>query len=174
MAYPRIEFTNVTSVRAEALGEPGQRTFRILVDDANGSALIWLEKEQLFQLAMAISQLQALLPSPGETGLGPIAAGVGGSEPYVEFKAGRLALGHEENSNRFVIEAHAVEGEDDEGASARIWIGWEQAKSFAEESIRVCAAGRPLCPLCMEPIDAAGHRCARTNGHDVHKLTSER
>ena len=170
MAYPRIEFTNVTSIRAEALGEPGQRTFRVVVEDASNSAVIWLEKEQLFQLAMAISQLQAVLPPSDDRGQAP--AGIydnGGTGAHVEFKVGKIALGHEGDSNRFVIDAHDVE--DDDGPTVRIWGGREQLRRFAAESLGVCAAGRPLCPLCAEPVDSSGHRCARTNGHDVHRLT---
>ena len=59
MAEPRNEFTNVASLRAEAIGEPGERTFRLLVDSESSSASVWLEKEQLFQLALGIQQLLA-------------------------------------------------------------------------------------------------------------------
>ena len=62
MDAAKSEFTNVTSLRAESLGEPGQRTFRILVDSGSSSAIIWLEKEQLFQLALSIHQILATAP----------------------------------------------------------------------------------------------------------------
>jgi uncharacterized repeat protein (TIGR03847 family) len=29
----------------------------------------------------------------------------------------------------------------------------------------VCMGGRPICPLCSQPIDPQGHICPRTNGH---------
>ena len=70
MAIPKAEFTKVTGLRAEALGEPGQRTFRILVDSDSSSATMWLEKEQLFQLALAIGHLQASLPEGSGSGGG--------------------------------------------------------------------------------------------------------
>ena len=42
--------------------------------------------------------------------------------------------------------------------------------AFAEEALRVCAAGRPLCPLCGGPMDPNGHPCPRTNGHAVEDI----
>ena len=62
MAQAKNEFTSVSGLRAESVGEPGKRTFRIVVDSASSSASIWLEKEQLFQLALAIQQMTAPLP----------------------------------------------------------------------------------------------------------------
>jgi hypothetical protein len=28
-------------------------------------------------------------------------------------------------------------------------------------------AGRPICPMCSQPKDPAGHVCPRSNGHVV-------
>ncbi|MHB8341348.1 MAG: DUF3090 family protein [Mycobacteriales bacterium] len=39
------------------------------------------------------------------------------------------------------------------------------ARAFVERAARVVAAGRPPCPLCGLPLDAAGHVCPRLNGH---------
>ena len=51
-----LEFSEITSIEAESFGEPGKRTFRIVVSASNGSAIMWLEKEQLLQLALAIQE----------------------------------------------------------------------------------------------------------------------
>ena len=171
MTTPNTEFTQVTSFRAEALGEPGQRTFRILVDTDSGSAMMWLEKEQLLQLALAIGQLQATLPEGGDSARrGPVE-----DEPqpslHLEFKVGKLVLGHEGHSDRFMIDAHDAESDDDEAPAVRVWGKRAMLAAFAKESLRICAAGRPLCPLCGGPIDAAGHICPRSNGHRLEGLT---
>ncbi len=198
MPPPNAEFTSITSIRPEALGEPGQRTFRLLVEDVAGSAMIWLEKEQLFQLAMAITRLQAILPSSGDapspsspspsTGEGwgegdtsspsPLTGegwGEGDGSPYLEFTVGKMVLGHEGNSDRFVIDAYdaGIEESDDVGPTVRLWGVRDQLSTFAAEALKVCAAGRPICPLCSEPMDATGHKCARVNGHDVQPLTQD-
>ena len=167
MTDASVEFTNVTSLRAEALGEPGQRTFRILVDSGSSSAVMWLEKGQLFQLALAITRLLASLPE----GQGTSGARLGGREApastRLEFSAGRLLLGHDGTGTRFVIDAHDPESGEDDAPTIRVWGDRSQVEAFADESLRVCAAGRPLCPLCGGPVDPTGHRCPRTNGHRV-------
>jgi hypothetical protein len=62
MADPKNEFTQVTKLLLEAIGNPGSRTFRILVDSGSSSATVWLEKEQLLQLAVAIQELISNVP----------------------------------------------------------------------------------------------------------------
>ena len=162
------EFKEVDTLRAEALGEPGERTFRMLVDGQSGTAVIWLEKEQLLQLGLAINQLLVSIPedsAPAEANQDVERAGA-----KVEFKVGKLVLGHDGSIGKFVIEAHDIESDEDSLPSARVWGDRSQVKAFADQAIRVCAAGRPLCPLCGAPMDRAGHRCPRTNGHGVQDL----
>ena len=170
MADAPIEFTNVTSLRPEALGEPGGRTLRILVDSGSSSAVMWLEKEQLFQLALATNQLLFTLPEvqsgedslPAEREAPPLTR--------LEFKVGKLVLGHDGGSGKFIIDAHDEESGEDGPASIRVWGDRLQVKDFADEAFRVCAAGRPICPLCGSPIDPNGHLCPRSNGHNLHDL----
>ena len=165
MEEPKLEFTNVSRLNADAVGEPGKRTFRILADSDSSSAVLWLEKEHLYELAMGIQQLIANLPENS------------GADSYIshdreapgltrlEFKIGKLALGHDGGNGMFLIDAYDFEDANDEAATIRIWMDREQIKSFSEEALQVCAAGRPICPLCDRPIDPSGHACPRVNGH---------
>ena len=93
MPDPMLEFTNVSYLSAEALGEPGDRTFRILVDSGTSSASIWLEKEQLLQLALGVKQLLASLPATEP----PAGASMDHREApdasRLDFKLGKLVLG---------------------------------------------------------------------------------
>ena len=179
MAPPQAEFNSMSSITPEALGEPGKRTFRLLVEDAAGSAMLWMEKEQLFQLAMAITRLQAILPSSGDADSAPSpSTGEGWGEgeiPHFEFTVGKMVLGHEGTSDRFVIDAYDAgeEETEDDAPTIRLWGVRGQLRTFAAEALKVCAAGRPICPLCSEPVDSTGHKCARVNGHDVRPLTQE-
>ena len=194
MAAPQAEFNSMSSITPEALGEPGKRTFRLLVEDAAGSAMLWMEKEQLFQLAMAITRLQAILPSSGDADSAPSpstgegwgdgdsspfpSTGEGwgeGDSPHFEFTVGKMVLGHEGTSDRFVIDAYDAgeEEAEDDAPTIRLWGVRGQLRTFAAEALKVCAAGRPICPLCSEPVDSTGHKCARVNGHDVRPLTRE-
>jgi uncharacterized repeat protein (TIGR03847 family) len=165
MADARLEFTNISRLQPDAQGEPGKRTFRVLADSDSSSAVIWLEKEQLFQLALGIQQLLATLPED---------AGASGKPPFdkeapgltsLDFKVGKLVLGHDGSNGMFLIDAHDMENYDERQATIRLWANRNQMKDFAEEALRVCAAGRPLCPLCGRAIDPEGHLCPRVNGH---------
>jgi uncharacterized repeat protein (TIGR03847 family) len=163
MAQAKNEFTSVTGLRAASVGEPGKRTFRIMVDSASSSASLWLEKEQLFQLALAIQQMIAALPKDRESEGGPPTDREASALTRLEFKVAKLVLGHDGNRGLFIIDAH--DPEDDESATVRVWASLDQAKDFSQQALSVCASGRPLCPLCGKAIDPSGHRCARVNGH---------
>lgn len=165
MVQARNEFTNVTTLRSEAIGEPGSRTFRVLVDSESSSAIIWLEKEQLFQLALAVQQLLIAVGEEEPASSRPPSDREAPGLTKLDFKAVRLVLGHDEERSLFLIDAHDQEDEDEEQATVRVWADRERVKGFAEEALRLCAAGRPLCPLCGRPMDATGHLCARRNGH---------
>ena len=159
------EFTDLTTLRPEAQGEPGKRTFRILVNSGSSSATVWLEKEQLFQLALAIQQLLSTVPEDTETAPGPPLDREAPGLTNLDFKVGKLVLGHEGSIGMFIIDAHDEADEEGDTATLRIWANRDQAKGFSEEAFKVCAAGRPLCPLCGGPIDPTGHVCPRVNGH---------
>ena len=164
MSTPK-EFGIVSRLTPEAIGVPGKRTFRVLAESGGDSAVLWLEKEQLSQIALTIRQLLIDLPeNEGAT-----------EEPHIpppavlgvslEFKVGRLALGYEEKSGLFFLEAHDVEAEEEEETALRFWVHRSQMEEFANEALKVCASGRPLCTLCGRPMDPAGHACVRSNGH---------
>ena len=151
----------VGSLTAEAIGEPGNRTFRIIAGGGGGSAMIWLEKEQLFQLALAIQQI---LASSSEEDADPDHAPKVGAGVSLDFKVGKLALGRDGRSGLFMIDAHDLEEEDEESATVRVWANSRMVREFSEEAMRVCAAGRPICPLCGSSINPEGHPCSRVNG----------
>jgi uncharacterized repeat protein (TIGR03847 family) len=86
----------------------------------------------------------------------------------VEFRTGAISLGFDPRTAQVVIEAYPFEDEDDiEGDPAdaepaemlqvRIPVG--TARAFAKRTLEVVGAGRPLCPLCGNPIDETGHVC---------------
>jgi uncharacterized repeat protein (TIGR03847 family) len=166
MPNAKLAFTNVTRLQPESLGEPGKRTFRILVDSGSSSASIWLEKEQLFELAIAVQRLIATLSEEAEIPEGAPSDAEAPGLTSLDFQVGRLVLGHDSSNGLFIIDAYDVE--EDEGANRatiRVWANKQQISDFAEVALRVCASGRPLCPLCGRPINAEGHQCIRTNGH---------
>jgi len=47
----------------------------------------------------------------------------------------------------------------------RFWATKDQMLALARQGAAVCAAGRPTCQFCGNPIDADGHMCPAMNGH---------
>ncbi len=167
MAEPNLrEFGNVDEVDVEAIGEPGRRTFRLLVERGANTASVWVEKEQLQALAVLIEQHVARLSrrsvrqEQALLTLGPRFP----SHPSIDFKAGRIAVGYDERHGRFVLRADdAQEGEE----SARPFtcsVDPGQVRALCAKIADIVAAGRPRCPLCGAPIEET-HVCPLANGH---------
>ena len=88
-------------VTPESVGRPGQRTFKITAKSSRGEAVIWLEKEQLYQVGLSIKQLvdsRRPVASAAQYVAEPSsvvpAAGI-------EFKAGDMSLRHDAASDVF-------------------------------------------------------------------------
>ncbi len=116
-------------------------------------------------------------------------------EPLVEaFRAGTLSLTWDGEHPAVVIEAQAAtededededeqeDGEEGEEPSATALPSWSDedpagpdllrvilsaaaVEAFAGHAEAVVAAGRPLCPMCGQPLDPQGHLCPRRDGH---------
>jgi len=57
----RMNLGAVNLLGADAVGEPGQRRFRLFARSRRGAMLIWIEKEQLSNLALELDRLLAQL-----------------------------------------------------------------------------------------------------------------
>ena len=181
----------VVSIEALTFGEPGLRTFR--VDAHSGSAIssVWMEKEQLLQLGVYLRDKVGRLSKEDRDKESDLREDVwSGGDLNIDFKAGQMLLSYDKDSNAFYLQAyerenielpegdspHGSEGsdpqsddanEDPETESVGYWITTAQAIVLGEESLKICAAGRPTCFLCGQPINPDGHACPRANGHTV-------
>ncbi|MDQ6669632.1 MAG: DUF3090 domain-containing protein [Chloroflexota bacterium] len=172
-------FGPATRLQAQAVGEPGHRTFRLLLESDDGrAAAMWVEKEQLQALGLAVEQLLAEFQGSAST-RAPQQAAVETfpPNPTVDFKVGRLALGQDESElesgPRYVLLAYDIEsgGTEEEEPTQRATLAVratrEQLRALSRNIADVVAAGRPRCPLCGEPMESTDkpHGCVRTNGH---------
>ena len=170
MPPARQELGRALKINASAIGPPGQRHFRLEVEAEGGNATFWLEKEQLFNLAIAAKRVLATgsrAEQPPEQEAPPPQPAWG---QELDFKVGRLLLAQEEQGGLFALVVDPLPAEEaEEGAEersgARVRATGEQLSALAEEALEVCAAGRPQCPLCGAPMDPGGHTCVRSNGH---------
>ena len=162
----QYELGGVANIRPEAIGQPGQRTFRILIESGAASVCLWLEKEQLYQLGVYLEEATESEEAPSAEEVRE--AQWSGSAADLDFKIGRMSLAHSPATNSFLLIAHDLTDPEDSDAKVSFWVAQSQAKELAQEALRVCAAGRPDCPLCGRPIDPEGHNCPRSNGHAGH------
>ena len=175
------------------VGQPGDRTFFLQARGGGRLISVALEKVQVAALAERLEQLldeivrvsggTAAVPAVAPTELnddGPL------EQPIMEeFRVGALSLGWEPETERVVIAASAAvpgepeQAEDDEedpfvddeadGPDVlRVRVSGAVARAFAKRALFVVAAGRPSCQFCGQPLDPAGHVCARSNGHHPH------
>jgi uncharacterized repeat protein (TIGR03847 family) len=172
-------FGPATRLQAQAIGEPGHRTFRLLIESDDGrAAALWVEKEQLQALGLAVEQLLAEFQgSPGARPPRQPPVETFPPNPTVDFKVGRLALGQDESElesgPRYVLLVYDLEGsgseeeEPTQPATFACRATREQLRALGRNIGEVVAAGRPRCPLCGEPMDSADkpHGCVRANGH---------
>jgi uncharacterized repeat protein (TIGR03847 family) len=165
------DFGPLAHIVPEAIGQPGQRRFRLLaLSDEGASACLWLEKEQLSALGEAIEnvlksegfeyQAQPLDDLPLEP-VFPL-------NPSVEMRLAQLSMGIDRDNRAVVL--IAADGADDEDSTTSVTMNIDYGKGFElrRRITEVVAAGRPPCPLCTAPMDPAGHVCVRTNGHNPH------
>ena len=179
-----MELGPVWILGADAVGKPGQRRFRLFVQSARGSAIMWTEKEQLNSLSLALDRLLAHL-SEGQV-LRTEASAAGQPEPgkmppdfpvvpTYELRVGQLELGYDEDRAVFILNAIPIEivmeGDqepqvtirEEEAISCFFNMGDAQALSGAISAI--VSAGRPVCPFCHTPLDGSPHSCPKQNGH---------
>ena len=163
----------LSNVEPVTFGEPGRRTFKLDLQSGSAVCALWLEKEQLFQLGVYLRDYVASLSADEkERTSEPKESSWTGGEESIDFKAGQMFLSHDKESNSFYLQAHERETEEEErpegdAESVSFWITMSQATSLAVDSLQICAAGRPACFLCGQPINPDGHVCPRANGHTV-------
>ncbi|GAA2387267.1 MULTISPECIES: DUF3090 domain-containing protein [Gordonia] len=181
MARTIHEFRSPRRFVAGTVGQPGDRTFYIQVSQDSRLMSVELEKQQVLILADRLSYLLDEVRRRFGTPIPPEAEDVGDVSPLEspidsEFRVGSMGLGWDADAAAVVIELLAVTeqpldesvilDDTEEGPdTVRVFLTADEAREFSARSMRVIAAGRPLCPLCNQPLDPSGHICARSNGY---------
>jgi uncharacterized repeat protein (TIGR03847 family) len=151
-------------LQVDALGVPGQRRFRLMALVDGVTYVVWMEKQQLQALGLALEQILEQLPDDG-----PDLEGTGlpvdfDSETDNQFRVGRMELGYDDRRDRLVIIAHDLAGEGGRPSfSCRLTRA--QAREVSADAAAVVAAGRPRCSMCGAPLGPGPHVCPEQNGH---------
>ncbi|TKV28826.1 DUF3090 domain-containing protein [Arthrobacter sp. NamB2] len=172
------EFAWPDRVVVGTIGVPGQRTFYLQVRTGKQIVSIAMEKQQSAQLAEKIDEiLDQLITLDGNPFSVPASTPIelvdnDQLEPVEEqFRTGVMSLGWDPTTAQIVIEAYPItdletedevfpEDEDAEAAEVlRVRMPVGTARAFAKRTREIVGAGRPICVICGQPIDADGHTC---------------
>lgn len=169
------EFVWPDRVVVGTIGVPGARTFYLQVRAGKQIVSIALEKQQSAQLADMIDEiLDQLITLEGNPFSVPTSTPVelvdNDQLEAVEeqFRTGVMSLGWDPTTAQIVVEARPLTDvdadgfpdDDDAPEVLRVSMPVGTARAFAKRTREVVGAGRPICALCGEPIDADGHTCA--------------
>jgi uncharacterized repeat protein (TIGR03847 family) len=170
-----MDLGTVDRITADAIGEPGMRTFYLQARAGTEMVTVIVEKEQVELLARSV--LELLADNPRETAIADVDDDEQTLEDPVDprFRAGRLSIGFDDTEDRFLLEIDEFvpELEEDDPRSllagepetVSLWASREQMLALARHGEAVVARGRPRCQFCGNPIDPEGHVCPATNGH---------
>ena len=161
-------------ITADAVGEPGSRTFYLQARNATEVITLIVEKEQVRLLAASVLDLLATIGL--ETGGGSDEDTMELEQPFEpRWRAGRLSIGYEEDSDRFLLEIEEFQPELEEDDPLlllqgqpellRLWATREQMFALSRHAATVVDRGRPTCQFCGNPLDPEGHSCPAMNGH---------
>ena len=170
MDAPEHDYGRALSVDAEAIGQPGQRRFRLLVGSDSQSASIWMEKDQLASMGAWLEETGARLDKERPSS-DPDVEPLPFAEPFaLDFRASQLGLGFIDEEELFAIQAFDGAGARAGSAFFRCFLSRGQCRVLSRKISAVIAGGRPICPLCESPIDPQGHVCPKANGHHTGVL----
>jgi uncharacterized repeat protein (TIGR03847 family) len=174
-----IELNPVYRITADAIGEPGNRTF--YMQARKGASLVTLlcEKEQVRALSEAAQQMleELKVKYPKGANYMQLQMDMSLEEPLTpDFRIGQMGLGYDEDNDLVVIVARELLPEDvdeEEASVVRLFCSRAQIDAMARHALEVVARGRPTCPLCGRPINSnAPHFCPRSNGHADELVTA--
>ena len=167
----------VDRITADAIGEPGARTFYIQARAGGELVTVIVEKQQVQLLAASVLELLTEVAPDDAVG---DEAGMELEQPLdPRWRAGRLSIGFNEERDLFLLEVEEllpdledlevddprVEPAEADPESIRIWASPAQMLALSRHGAAVAARGRPTCQFCGNPIDPEGHACPAMNGH---------
>jgi uncharacterized repeat protein (TIGR03847 family) len=154
------------------IGAPGEREFYFQIRQKNVLVSLATEKSQAAALAERINTiireikksapLSAVNPTPHDDQ--PLELPLDS-----EFVVGAIGIAFDPSLLEIEISFRGEDADevddDDSGQVVEIHLDLSMALAFAQRTMALVAAGRPLCPFCVSPIDPKGHLCPRANGY---------
>ena len=178
-----IDLNPCTRLTIDAIGKPGQRTFFLQGESDSESITLLFEKIQLQSLVVALikffENLHQKYPELGSEN-GTYEEEKMRISPPVDplFRVGEINLVYENEIDKvcLVVKELVFSQDDvplqtqafDQARTINFWCSRDQVSQLANWSVILLQRGRPICPLCNEPIEPDGHLCPKKNGHKKH------
>ena len=169
-----IELRPVGHITTDAIGPAGKRVFYIQAWKEDKTITVICEKTQIQSLAVGVEQFLADVNTK-YADLPDASADYDEDQMHVHppveplFRVGQLGLGYDPEEDLVAIELRELAEEEGKSAEdlsvVRLWCTRSQIRAMANWGMEIASRGRPLCPQCGQPMDPAGHFCARKNGH---------
>ena len=154
------------------IGAPGEREFYFQIRQKNLLVSLATEKSQAAALAERITTiireikksapLNAVNPAPTDDQ--PLELPLDS-----EFVVGAIGSAFDPSLLEIEISFRAEDADEvddvDAGPIVEVHLDLSMALAFAQRTMALVNAGRPLCPFCISPIDPKGHLCPRANGY---------
>ena len=145
------------------------------------TASLWLEREHLDQLSMAIDELRARVTKRAvlrPEAMAEVAAPPGAprdfpARPDIEFQVAAMQIGYDEDRELVLLRAGPLEVVEEDGevvARADVEMAFSafitraQAARVSAHILSILASGRPRCPFCGRPMEKS-HLCEKMNGY---------
>lgn len=176
MSSQKWSFDNPDRFIVGTIGAPGEREFYFQVRQKNLLVSLATEKSQATALAERITtiirEIKKSAPlsavNPGPVDDAPLELPLDS-----EFAIGAIGIAFDPELLEIEISFRAEESEtfgdeasdEDSGSVVEVHLDLSMALAFAQRTMALVAAGRPLCPFCSSPIDPKGHLCPRANGY---------
>jgi len=172
---PRIELdvNPVDSITADAFGNPGERVFFLQATSRSLVYTLLVEKIQLQSLATGLEEFFSDL-AQNYPDLPPQASAYKEDRMHIHgpveplFRIGDMGIAYDEASDRVILMAREIlsgEQRPEDVSVLRFWCTRDQMSILGLWSAELTSRGRPLCPLCGQPMDPEGHLCPKKNGH---------
>lgn len=158
------------------IGAPGEREFYFQIRQKSMIVSLATEKSQAAALAERITTIIREIKKSAP--LSGVNAGPLDDQPLElpldsEFVVGAIGIAFDPSLLEIEISFRAEDADslgdeaddDDSGPVVEIHLDLSMALAFAQRTLSLVAAGRPLCPFCISPIDPRGHLCPRANGY---------
>lgn len=178
-----IDVNPCIKITIDAIGKPGERTFFIQGQSESETITLLFEKIQVQSLIVALlkffenlhQKYPELEPENGvfsEENMKII--------PPVDplFRVGDLNLTYERDVDKIILVVKEILFTQDdqslqslsfeESRIVNFWCTRDQVSQLANWCVELVQQGRPICPLCNEPIGPEGHLCPKKNGHKKH------